>query len=476
MATIGDLVVNLSANTQRLSKGLKGAGRQVSAFASRAAIGIAAVGSALGALAVGKGISLATEQIAAEKKLEAVIKATGGAAGFSAEQIKAYASELQAVTNFGDEATISAAAVLATFKNIKGTEFKEALATAQDMSAVFGQDLQSSIVQVGKALDDPIRGASALRRIGVSLSEQESQRIKQLQEQGDMVGAQRILLEALEAQVGGAAEAMADPLTQAKNTLGDVGEAVGMVAIELLTATLEATNFQATMQGFANFMTGTFIPVFKAVLENWGSMWDMMVAGAALKLVTIMEDVKHFGMQVASVAKFIWESFVDAFETVGDAAGTVFANIKAGNFDDPLEGFQNRLGETALELPDRVTSELEDELQKQFNAAAFDFQEGFADSLAASEAAAGDGAAGAAGAGVTGGTAQATQQTAQFAEAATQGSQSAFSSILKNVFGKQDKAVDKTAKNTEETVAVLDDILDAVGNQGNSVTVVSSLI
>ena len=90
-------------------------------------------------------IALANEQEAAEAKLEAVVRATGEAAGFSADEMKAYAGELQLVSTYGDEVTISALAILATFKNINGENFKSATVAAQDMATVMGTDLNSAI-------------------------------------------------------------------------------------------------------------------------------------------------------------------------------------------------------------------------------------------------------------------------------------------------------------------------------------------
>jgi tape measure domain-containing protein len=97
-----------------------------------------------------------------------------------------------------------------------------------------------------------------------------------------------------------------------------VKDGINQALAELGKFILEQLKVKEAMQGFASFMTGTFIPIFKAISTNWQSLWDLMVSHAALQLVRIMEDVKHFGVQVASVAEFIWKSMVGAFETIGD--------------------------------------------------------------------------------------------------------------------------------------------------------------
>ena len=127
---------------------------------------------------ISKLTNLARDQLKEERKLEAVLKATGHAAGYSADQLKRMAADLQAVTNFGDETTISAMAVLATFRQIRGDVFREAIESAQDLSAVMGQSLQSSIVMIGKALNSPKESLTALSRAGITFSEQQKEQIK----------------------------------------------------------------------------------------------------------------------------------------------------------------------------------------------------------------------------------------------------------------------------------------------------------
>lgn len=176
-------------------------------------------------------LAYASEQEKQEVKLEAVIKATAGAVGFSASELKKYAGDLQNVTTFGDETTISALAVLATFKEIKGQSFKGAIVAAQDMSVVMESDLKGAIVQVGKALNDPITGMSALSKVGVSFTAQQKDLIKTLQESGDIMGAQEVILAELRGEFGGTAKAMRDTyggsVIAVSNAYGDLKEEIG---------------------------------------------------------------------------------------------------------------------------------------------------------------------------------------------------------------------------------------------------------
>ena len=80
------------------------------------------------------------------------------------------------------------------FREIGEQVFPQATQAAMDMSAVMGQDLQSSIVQIGKALNDPIAGVSALRKVGVQLTDQQQEQIKAFMASGDVMSAQKVVL------------------------------------------------------------------------------------------------------------------------------------------------------------------------------------------------------------------------------------------------------------------------------------------
>ncbi len=178
-------------------------------------------------------VQLATVQEDAENKLAAVLEATGHAAGYNVEQLKKLASQLQEVTRFGDETTLSAMAVLATFRQIKGDEFKQATELAMDMSIVLKQDLNSSILQIGKALNAPILGMTALSRSGVQFTADQKELAKTLVENGDILAAQKMILQELEKEFSGTAKAAVDnfrgQLVQAQNAAGDFKEELGFL-------------------------------------------------------------------------------------------------------------------------------------------------------------------------------------------------------------------------------------------------------
>lgn len=143
----------------------------------------------------------------AHAQLEAVIKSTGGAAGRTVEQIEGLSASLARTTAFGDDTVSAMQGVLLTFKGIRGDTFDRATESILDMSQALGTDLQASAIQVGKALNDPIKGITALQRVGVSFTESQKNVIKSLVETGEAAKAQALILDELESEFGGSAEA-----------------------------------------------------------------------------------------------------------------------------------------------------------------------------------------------------------------------------------------------------------------------------
>lgn len=164
-------------------------------------------------------------------KLNAVIRSTGGAAGMTSGALQRLATEIQRTTGYGDEMVLNAQAIMLTFTRVGRDVFPAATRAAVDMSAVLGQDLQSSVIMLGKALNDPIAGVTALRRVGVQLTEQQEAAIKVAMEQNDILTAQGVILAEVNKQMGGAAEAMGNTAAGAalklKNAMSDLQEAQG---------------------------------------------------------------------------------------------------------------------------------------------------------------------------------------------------------------------------------------------------------
>lgn len=198
---------------------------------------ISAIGAAIGRvnpLVVGLGVAFAglafslTQAIQAGSKyetqmfrLEAQVKATGGAAGITADEINDFARELGEATLASAEGVREAAGILLTFKSVSGETFKETLRLAQDMASVGFGSVQTASLQLAKALEDPILGLTAMRRSGVSFTESQKEMIKSLVESNQKFEAQRIILDTVSGQLGGAALGAAQGFAGIVDTLGE---------------------------------------------------------------------------------------------------------------------------------------------------------------------------------------------------------------------------------------------------------------
>lgn len=208
--------------------------------------GMAATGTAA-FVAVGaeiyKSIQSADEAAKVQAQLEAVLNSTGHAAGLYAEDILDQSTALQKMTTYSDEAITSSANLLLTFTNIKGAVFQEALPAILDMSTAMGTDLKSSAIQVGKALNDPVNGMSALQRVGVQFTDAQKEVVAQMVATGKTADAQRFILSELNKEFGGSATAAAKTfsgqLEQLKNRIDDVQEKIGGALIPIITSFAE---------------------------------------------------------------------------------------------------------------------------------------------------------------------------------------------------------------------------------------------
>ena len=162
------------------------------------------VNKTLGAMTRAQG-----EQELAERKLEQAL-------GFTSTALTNQASALQQVTAFGDEAIISAQALLGAF--IKDEEqLKKATEATLDLAAAKGMDLNSAADLVGKTLGS---STNSLSRYGIEV-------------EGAVGSTKRLdtLTNNIAKTFGGQAKAQAETLSgalqQMNNAIGDAAESIG---------------------------------------------------------------------------------------------------------------------------------------------------------------------------------------------------------------------------------------------------------
>ena len=246
-STAAVLNILVTANTAQATTGLARTNTQLkttaatantaTAATTKASTGMRALGTAakwggaavVAGLAVGlkKAVDEAREAQKATAQTRAVIKSMGNQAGVTAREVEKLANRISTYAGVDDEAIQSAENLLLTFKNLrneagKGNDiFTQTTELAVDMSAALGQDLKSSSIQLGKALNDPSVGLTALRRVGVSFSDAQSEMIKKMFESGKQMKAQKIILARAERGVQGIGQGPGRPLGQAERGAGE---------------------------------------------------------------------------------------------------------------------------------------------------------------------------------------------------------------------------------------------------------------
>jgi len=278
-----------------------------------------------GALAIGvtirKFVDATSTADFAQAQLAASIRSTGGVAQQSIQQLNAHASALQLVSTVGDETINKAQALLLTFTNLRGDVFPKATAAVVDMAQALGQDLNGAALQVGKALNDPILGVSALGRAGVQFSESQKAMIRSLVETGRTADAQRIILAELETQFGGSA-------LMARNTLGGALQSLSNAFGDLFEITSAGTGSVTRLVNRLAFLVGELNNNRNALLLLGGGI---TVAVTALTALAFRAEIA-----AARIAILTAGSTIAGFVSLARAIGLTAAAMQVLGATGPM--------------------------------------------------------------------------------------------------------------------------------------------
>lgn len=188
-------------------------------------------------------VDLYSVQQLAETRLQATIKATGQQYDLSARYLKQYASNLQDMTRFGDEAIIGAQSLLVATKKLSKEGIERTLEASADLAEAMGTDITSAAQTLAKVLQEPTSGLDRLKQSGINFTEQEKEQIKKLTEANKLYEAQSIVLSKVEQSYGGIAKAIAQTdsgkLDQIKNVWGDIKENLGKGLLDTISPALD---------------------------------------------------------------------------------------------------------------------------------------------------------------------------------------------------------------------------------------------
>ena len=360
-----NLSVKLSLNDKQFQSSLKKSTRSLKKFgASMKRTGQSLSRNltlpivALGALAV-KSFDAQAKAVA---QVEAGLKSTGEAAGFTSDELQKMAADLQTKTIFGDEEILKdATAQLLTFTNIAGQQFARTQVAALNLSTRLDGDLKSASIQLGKALNDPIANLSALSRSGIQFSQEQKDVIKSLAETNRLAEAQTIILNELDKQYGGAAEAAAQaglgPFQQLGNQLSDVNEKLGAIIVEgieplktmlksladSLSGTSTETKESIVKFGALTAIIGPIIIVLSALLNAFATLRAFFML-RLLPIITLVFNAfkaltpqgRIIGALIVAAGALVknWDKVVGVYDKVKEAIVGVKEESKGLNFDN----------------------------------------------------------------------------------------------------------------------------------------------
>ena len=228
----------------------------------------------------------------------------GSQTGAVTSRLKAFADEQMMIIGQDDELIKSTQAKLLTFKELAGTadeaggSFDRATIAAFDLASAGFGSAETNATALGKALNDPIKGITALARSGVTFTKAEKEKIAALVESGKQLEAQDIILTAIETQVGGTAEATVTGFQKIKLAMGEAQETIG----------------NALLPAFEKL-----VPIITALAEKFAPVLARVMESLAPIFVTLVEAIDPLLVAL--------EPLFDAFVLIAEEAGNLIAMI-----------------------------------------------------------------------------------------------------------------------------------------------------
>jgi hypothetical protein len=307
-----DVLADASRVTSEFGKIDKSTGKLGESFKKLGKTMALGMGAAVaGAVVLGKGaIDAAVEAQKVQKGLEASIRSSGGAANVTAAEIDKFASAMQFKTGIDDEAIKTSQTLLLGFRNVRNESgegnkiFNRASVAMLDLGKKMGST-DAAAKALGKALSDPVGGLKGLKGAGVALTEQQKEQVKAFVKSGDLLSAQKIVLDEVTKATGGYAESTTTAGDRAKLAFGEIQEKIGGALLPIA-------------EKLSSWFVNTLIP---AVEKFWGTHGP--------KIKEIFEKI---GNQVARVARLVGEKVPAAFRDLIDIVGDnkeAFAGLTA---------------------------------------------------------------------------------------------------------------------------------------------------
>jgi phage-related protein len=339
-----------------------------------------AIGAAFSVRAISnfakESVAIAEAAATAQARLEAVAKATGvfgDQASAVTNRLSEFAKAQEMRIAVDDKVIKGVQAQLLTFKDLSasagevGGAFDRATIAAFDMAQVQGS-AEGNALALAKALENPIKGISALTRNGTTFTEQQKEQIKVLQESGDLLGAQELILAEVESQYGGLAAASADASDKlaiaAENIKESFGDALLPVFADLVEGLIPVfetigevlgdtvTEMQPMLTDLVGQIPGllqAFIPLIPAI----ASIAEMFIGLISAALPFITDILNVLIPVIGELMPVIMKAIDSAFEPLMDAF-MVLVDALIPLVEEFLPVFAQIIGELAPMFADLV--------------------------------------------------------------------------------------------------------------------------
>ena len=311
MGNIADLKIGITATSsgyteaidkatsanKKLEQSSHGVGSGLKSLTSLALAGGAFVGLSLGIKDVYDGFE---KEEKANAITNARLAATKGISGETADGIRTLAETIQNKTGIDREQVQSSENMLLGFTSVQnklgdGNDiFTRATEMTANLSVAMGIDAPSAARMLGLALDDPATGLTRLKRAGVDFSDQQKNQIKTLEKSGNTLGAQRMILDALDQKYHDVADSVggttAGKISIFTENLRDGAQTIlGML--------------MPALDRLSSWLVGTVVPAIQNALGYVQHLWDVFKKnGINGVLSTIKGDIdKTFGSWAAGI-------------------------------------------------------------------------------------------------------------------------------------------------------------------------------
>lgn len=320
------------------------AGSALAGFAKTAAFAAGAAGIGAVAVSLKAGYSEWKESATVTAQTGAVLKSTGGAAHVTMRQVTDLSNALLAKSGVDDEVIQSGENMLLTFRNIrneagKGNDiFTQSTKALLDMSTATGQDMRKSAIQLGKALNDPVKGLTSLTRVGVTFSQGQKDTIAKMVAAGNTMGAQKVILRELNKEFGGSAAALGKTLPGQINIAKEAfRNLAGQMFQKLLPAFVQVLSWVnshwpqisavmgAVFEGIAWTIQNVIGPALRYLIQGVSMVVDYVrahwpqIKPVIVQVLTAVGDVirgwvalireiwDRFGKQIIEIARIAWD-------------------------------------------------------------------------------------------------------------------------------------------------------------------------